>query len=113
MSQPRTKVPAQMPRPSGTRWPIIVMFALGAIVPVSPFIFLHGTVAVVLSIVLSMIGLFIIGGGITLFTGRSVLYSGSRQVAFGLWLMMLTLSAMILFWIKQFQDTMMRFVIPS
>jgi VIT1/CCC1 family predicted Fe2+/Mn2+ transporter len=61
-----------------------VMFSVGAIVPVSPFIFLHGTVAVVLSIVLSMIGLFIIGAGITLFTGRSVIYSGMRQVAFGL-----------------------------
>jgi VIT1/CCC1 family predicted Fe2+/Mn2+ transporter len=31
-----------------------------------------------------MIGLFIIGAAITLFTGRTVLFSGSRQVAFGL-----------------------------
>jgi vacuolar iron transporter family protein len=61
-----------------------VMFAIGAIIPVSPFIFLTGTLAVALSIGLSMVGMFIIGGGITLFTGRSVLYSGSRQVIFGL-----------------------------
>jgi VIT1/CCC1 family predicted Fe2+/Mn2+ transporter len=32
----------------------------------------------------SMVGLFIIGAGITLFTGRSVLFSGTRQVTFGL-----------------------------
>ncbi len=30
------------------------------------------------------IGLFVVGSAITLFTGRSVLYSGLRQVLFGL-----------------------------
>jgi len=30
------------------------------------------------------VGLFIVGAGITLFTGRSVAYSGVRQVLFGL-----------------------------
>jgi len=30
------------------------------------------------------VGLFVIGAGITLFTGRSVLYSGLRQMGFGL-----------------------------
>jgi vacuolar iron transporter family protein len=30
------------------------------------------------------VGLFIIGAGITLFTGRNVMYSGVRQVLFGL-----------------------------
>jgi len=32
----------------------------------------------------SAVGLFIIGTGITLFTGRTILFSGSRQVLFGL-----------------------------
>ena len=40
--------------------------------------------AVIVSLVLSTIGLFAIGAGITLFTGRGLLFSGGRQVLFGL-----------------------------
>ena len=40
--------------------------------------------AVYISIGLSVIGLFILGAVITLFTGRTVLYSGLRMVIFGL-----------------------------
>jgi VIT1/CCC1 family predicted Fe2+/Mn2+ transporter len=61
-----------------------LLFALGAIVPVAPFIFLGGLAAVAASIVLSALGLFGIGAAITLLTGRSVLYSGARQVLIGL-----------------------------
>jgi hypothetical protein len=41
-------------------------------------------IEIVASIAFSTIGLFIIGAGITLFTGRSILFSGFRQVVFGL-----------------------------
>jgi VIT1/CCC1 family predicted Fe2+/Mn2+ transporter len=61
-----------------------VLFALGAIIPVFPYIFLQGMTAVFVSVACSMVGLFIIGAGITLFTGKSVLFSGARQMAFGL-----------------------------
>jgi VIT1/CCC1 family predicted Fe2+/Mn2+ transporter len=61
-----------------------VLFAIGAIIPVIPFIFLSGTKAIVGSVVLSAIGLFLIGASITLFTGRNVWFSGFRQVLFGL-----------------------------
>jgi VIT1/CCC1 family predicted Fe2+/Mn2+ transporter len=61
-----------------------VLFAIGAIVPVAPFALLSGQTAVWTSIVASGILLFGIGAGITLMTGRSVLYSGMRQVLFGL-----------------------------
>lgn len=60
------------------------LFAIGAIVPVIPFIFLTGSSAVILSIALSTAALFLIGAVITLFTGRTVLYSGMRMVIFGL-----------------------------
>ncbi|MBP9040599.1 MAG: VIT1/CCC1 transporter family protein [Anaerolineaceae bacterium] len=60
------------------------LFALGAILPVAPFIFTGGMTAVFLSIGLSTIGLFLLGAVITLFTGRSILYSGFRMVLFGL-----------------------------
>ena len=61
-----------------------VLFAIGAIIPVAPFIFTSGMPAVYISIALSTIGLFILGAVITLFTGRTVLYSGFRMVIFGL-----------------------------
>ncbi len=60
------------------------LFAIGAIIPVIPFFFLGGMQAIILSTVLSTLGLFIIGAAITLFTGKSVWYSGMRQVLFGL-----------------------------
>lgn len=61
-----------------------LLFAIGAIIPVIPFFFLAGNDAIFLSAFLSAIGLFIIGSAITLFTGRSIWYSGLRQVVFGL-----------------------------
>ncbi len=72
----------------GSAWEAAItsffLFAMGAIVPVLPYLFLSGTGAVVVSGLLSAIGLFLIGASITLFTGRSVLFSGTRQVLFGL-----------------------------
>lgn len=61
-----------------------VLFALGAIVPVFPFLFLSGFMAVIVSALFSAVGLFVIGAAITLFTGRPVWSSGMRQVLFGL-----------------------------
>ncbi len=61
-----------------------VMFAIGAIIPVIPFFVTSGFKAIIISAVLSTIGLFLIGASITLFTGKSVWYSGFRQVLFGL-----------------------------
>lgn len=60
------------------------LFAIGAILPVLPFFFDSGATAVIWSLALSAIGLFLIGAAITLFTGKSVWYSGFRQVVFGL-----------------------------
>lgn len=60
-----------------------VLFAVGAIVPVFPFLFLTGWVAVATSALASVIGLFMLGAATTLFTGRSVLLAGSRQVLIG------------------------------
>lgn len=61
-----------------------ILFAIGAIVPVLPFALMSGLPAVVISLIASAVGLFAIGAAITLFTGRSVWFSGSRQVLFGL-----------------------------
>jgi len=61
-----------------------LLFGVGAIIPVFPFFFLSGSNAVILSAAVSAVGLFIIGSAITLFTGKSIWYSGMRQVIFGL-----------------------------
>jgi VIT1/CCC1 family predicted Fe2+/Mn2+ transporter len=72
----------------GSAWEAAItsffLFAVGAIVPVFPFIFLSGMTAVIISVIISAFGLFAIGAAITLMTGRSVLYSGMRMVIFGL-----------------------------
>jgi vacuolar iron transporter family protein len=72
----------------GSAWEAAItsflLFAVGAIVPVAPFLFLSGMTAVMVSLVVSALGLFAIGAAITLMTGRSVLYSGLRMVIFGL-----------------------------
>lgn len=59
-----------------------VLFAIGAIIPLFPFFFVGGMKAVIWSTIMSAIGLFIIGSAITLFTGKSLRYSGMRQVIF-------------------------------
>jgi vacuolar iron transporter family protein len=61
-----------------------VLFSIGAIFPILPFMFLSGTVAAIASAALSALALFGIGALITLMTGRGVLFSGTRQVAIGL-----------------------------
>ena len=59
------------------------LFALGAVWPVAPFALFEGNTAIIVSLVASAIGLFLIGAVITLMTGRGVLYSGLRQILFG------------------------------
>jgi vacuolar iron transporter family protein len=61
-----------------------LLFAGGAVIPVAPFLFVGGSAAVLASGLLSAVGLFIIGAGTTLFTGRQPVFSGLRQVLFGL-----------------------------
>lgn len=61
-----------------------LLFSIGAIIPLLPFIFSGGTKAIILSVSASAAGLFLIGAAITLFTGRNVWYSGFRQVLFGI-----------------------------
>ena len=72
----------------GSAWEAAIasflLFSFGAIVPVIPYLFARGIEAVMLSVVFSAVALFTVGAAITLFTGRSALFSGTRQVLFGL-----------------------------
>jgi VIT1/CCC1 family predicted Fe2+/Mn2+ transporter len=60
------------------------LFGIGAILPLIPFFFATGGPAVGLAIGCAAVGLFVIGSLITLLTGRGVLFSGSRQLLFGM-----------------------------
>jgi VIT1/CCC1 family predicted Fe2+/Mn2+ transporter len=72
----------------GSAWEAAItsffLFTLGAIFPLSPFFFMTGMPAVFVSIAVSIVGLFLLGAVITLFTGRTVLFSGMRMVLFGM-----------------------------
>ena len=61
-----------------------ILFAIGAVIPVLPFMFTSGPRAIIISVIVSAAGLFLIGAAITLFTGKNVWFSGFRQVLFGL-----------------------------
>jgi len=61
-----------------------ILFAIGAVIPVFSFFFTTGVTAIIISVAASAAGLFLIGSAITLFTGKSIWFSGFRQVIFGL-----------------------------
>lgn len=60
------------------------LFAVGAAFPILPYVFWSGSTAIFISLGASAVGLFLVGSAITLMTGRSVLFSGTRQVLVGI-----------------------------
>jgi vacuolar iron transporter family protein len=75
--------PDELGSPWGAAGGSFAAFAVGAAVPVVPYLVLTGTAAFAASIVLSLIALFAVGAGVSLLTGRGLLFSGTRQVAIG------------------------------
>ena len=77
-----------VPEDLGSPWTAaiasLLLFAAGATIPLVPFFFGASPVVVLVAAVLSAIGLFLLGAGITLLTGRNPWFSGSRQVVLGL-----------------------------
>jgi VIT1/CCC1 family predicted Fe2+/Mn2+ transporter len=61
----------------------LLLFSVGAVFPVAPFLFLGGRAAVIASVVASGVALAAIGAGTSLFTGRSVAFSAFRQLLIG------------------------------
>jgi VIT1/CCC1 family predicted Fe2+/Mn2+ transporter len=61
-----------------------VAFAVGAAVPVIPFLFGGTGAHIAASLLLSLAALFVVGAGVSLLTGRSLLFSGFRQLFIGL-----------------------------
>ena len=67
----------------GAAFGSFVAFALGAVVPVVPYLFGSGAAAFWIAIVASLGALFLVGAGVSLLTGRSLVFSGARQVGIG------------------------------
>ena len=61
-----------------------LLFAIGAIIPLVPYFITSGNTALLASICCAALGLFTIGMLVTLLTGRNAIFSGMRQLCFGL-----------------------------
>ena len=75
--------PDQLGSPWGAAFGSLISFAIGAAIPVLPYLVLSGGAAFGASIILSLAAMFLVGLGISLLTGRSALFSGFRQMAIG------------------------------
>ena len=58
--------------------------ALGAMIPVAPFLFLEGRLAVWCAFVVAMLSHFAVGAARSIFTGRSLIRSGMEMFAVGM-----------------------------
>ncbi|MCI0344652.1 MAG: VIT1/CCC1 transporter family protein [Chloroflexi bacterium] len=75
--------PDELGSPWGAALGSFLAFGVGALVPVLPYVFATGAPAFLTAIVLSLAALFAVGAGVSLLTGRSLLFSGARQVFIG------------------------------
>ena len=77
-------ISAEQSSPMREAWLTGVATAIGALIPVFPFLVWDGGVAIVLSFVLSMLSHFVVGAMRSVFTGRSLFRSGIDMFAVGL-----------------------------
>lgn len=76
--------PDELGSPWGAAAGSFVAFAVGAAIPVVPFLFGGGTTLTAISLAISLVALFGVGAAVSLLTGRSLLFSGIRQLGIGL-----------------------------
>ena len=72
--------PAETGNPLQAAVSSFVMFAVGAFIPLLPWLITSGTKATLWSVVLGAVGAFSVGAALAFFTGRSWLWSASRQL---------------------------------
>ncbi|MGZ6344812.1 MAG: VIT1/CCC1 transporter family protein [Candidatus Limnocylindrales bacterium] len=75
--------PDQLGSPWGAAASSFLAFTAGAFVPLIAFIVTSGRPALIGALVLSGAALFAVGAAVSLFTGRSLVFSGLRQVGIG------------------------------
>jgi VIT1/CCC1 family predicted Fe2+/Mn2+ transporter len=72
--------PARTGKPLQAAASSFVTFAIGALLPLLPWLFTSGTTATLWSVALGAIGAFTVGAALAHFTGRSWLWSANRQL---------------------------------
>jgi VIT1/CCC1 family predicted Fe2+/Mn2+ transporter len=75
--------PDELGSPWGAAIGSFLAFAVGAAVPVLPYLVASGTTAFVVSLALSLVALFVVGALVSLLTGRGLVFSGLRQTGIG------------------------------
>lgn len=76
------------------------LFCIGALIPIFPFFFLKWNNAIIASLIFSWIGLFGIWSAITLFTGKKVIFSWTRQLIFWLLAAAITFGIWKIIWVS-------------
>jgi VIT1/CCC1 family predicted Fe2+/Mn2+ transporter len=77
------KIGGQDSSPLREGWTTGLATAFGALIPVLPFFFLHGTAAITLSFAFAMLSHFVVGAARSVFTGRGVFRSGMDMFVVG------------------------------
>jgi VIT1/CCC1 family predicted Fe2+/Mn2+ transporter len=75
--------PDELGSPWGAAFGSFLAFAVGAIIPVLPYLLGSGSAAFAFSLGLSLVALFGVGAAVSLLTGKGMLFSGFRQLAIG------------------------------
>ena len=75
--------PGELGSPLGAAISSLVMFALGALLPILPYLVLGGQAAFLGSVGLSGAAILLVGGLTAVLTGRSVLMGAVRQLGLG------------------------------
>jgi len=75
--------PDELGSPWGAAWSSFASFAIGALIPLLPFLLMRGSGALFGSIALTAMSLFGVGAAISLFTGRNALLDGLRMLGIG------------------------------
>jgi len=81
--QEELKIGGQDASPLREGWTTGLATAFGALIPVLPFFFLHGTPAITLSFAVAMLSHFVVGAARSIFTGRGIFRSGFDMFVVG------------------------------
>ena len=75
--------PDELGSPWGAAVSSLLSFALGAAIPLLPFVFHAGAASLLIAAALTAVALFVVGATLSLFTGRAALASGARMLLLG------------------------------
>jgi VIT1/CCC1 family predicted Fe2+/Mn2+ transporter len=75
--------PDELGSPWGAAVSSLLSFAVGAAIPLLPFIFHAGAASLAIAAVLTAVALFAVGATLSLFTGRAAVLSGLRMLLLG------------------------------